>query len=139
MAVRIQVQPHNGESNFPVCFVEDATGIGQAGTLNNGLPPREGTLVEVSGFRRYRLKAVQLTGAGPTAVIARDIPFSQVVAAAWESVVLAAAMATGVRTVFNFGEGTAILTNFMGPYLVIALQNNGADPATYELELWGQG
>jgi hypothetical protein len=52
--------------------------------------------------------------------------------------VVAAAMATATRTVYNFGEGTANLTNFMGPFLDLLITNNGLDVATYEIELWAQ-
>src|SRR6266849_10154235 len=99
MGVRVQVQPHSGESNFPLCACWDATLVGQAASLANGVT-RPGTPLEVSGFRRYRLKVFQITGAGPTQVVVQDIPFDG--AAVWENLVLAAAQATGVRSVYNF-------------------------------------
>jgi hypothetical protein len=135
---RFQVRAEEDRATMPVCAMWDTVEIGQSASLGAGVT-RESTFALVSGFRRYRLKIVQLTGAGPTAVSAVDIPFSRIVANAWEVAVLAAAMATGVRSVFNFGEGTAILTNFMGPYLDIRLTNNGGNAATYEIELWAQG
>jgi hypothetical protein len=115
----------------------DATELGLAAALNPGVARRSVPL-ELSGFRRYRLKIVQLTGAGPTAVSLEDLPFSKIVAQAWEVAVVAAAMATATRTVYNFGEGTANLTNFMGPFLDLLITNNGPDVATYEIELWAQ-
>lgn len=134
---RIQVLPEEGRSNSPTCACWDATELALQAALNPAAV-RRSTIVELSGFRRYRLKIVQLTGAGPTAVAVTDLPFSKLTAQAWENVVVAAAMATGARTVFNFGEGTANMVNFMGPFLDIVLTNNGIDVATYEVELWAQ-
>ena len=115
----------------------DALGMGLSATVNAGVT-QVSSFLELSGFRRYRLKVVQLTGTGPTRVRAIDEPFSRNLAQSWEIVVLAAAQATGVRSVYNLGEGTANLVNFMGPYMVIDLQNNGPDSATYEVEFWAQ-
>jgi hypothetical protein len=115
----------------------DAVELGLSASLNPAAF-RRSTPLELSGFRRYRLKIVQLTGLGPTAVSIEDLPFSKITAQAWELVVLAAAMATATRSVFNFGEGTVNMVNFMGPFLDVLLQNNGADAATYEIELWAQ-
>ncbi len=113
----------------------DATQAGQVASLGAGVT-RDGAFMDLIGYRRYRLKIVQLTGAGPTAVRALDKSFAALAGVTWETAVLAAAQATGVRSVYNFGEGTAILQHFMGPFLQISLINNGADAATYELELW---
>jgi len=134
---RIQVLPEEGRSNSPTCACWDATELALQASLNPGAF-RRSTPLELSGFRRYRLKVVQLTGAGPSAVSIEDLPFSKLTAQAWEVVVVGAAIATGTRTVFNFGEGTANMVNFMGPFLDILITNNGADVATYELELWAQ-
>jgi len=134
---RIQVLPEEGRSNSPTTGMYDAVEMGLSATVNPGITATS-TLLELSGFRRYRLKVVQLTGAGPTRVRASDVPFSKSIAQLWETVILAAAQATGTRSVYNLGEGTANLVNFMGPFLMIDLQNNGADPATYEVEFWAQ-
>lgn len=134
---RIQVLPEIGLSNSPTCACWDATELALQANLNPGAV-RRSIVVELAGFRRYRLKIVQLTGAGPTAVAIEDLPFSKLTAQAWEVAIVAAAMVTGVRTVYNFGEGTANLVNFMGPYLDIVLTNNGLDVATYEVELWAE-
>ena len=138
MPVGIKVWPEQGESNVPILAVFDATELGLQGSLASG-GTSSGNPVEVSGSRRYRLKIVSLTGAGPFQVAAQDIPLSLVVANAFETVILAAAMAAGARSTFNFGEGTANLTNFCGAYLAIQLVNNGPDAATFEIELWAQG
>lgn len=134
---RIQVLPEQGLSNSPTCAMYDATELGLAANLNPGANRRSVPL-ELCGFRRYRLKIVQLTGAGPTSVTIEDLPFSKITAQAWEVNNLIAGMVTGTRSVFNFGEGTAIFTNFMGPFLDILVTNNGLDVATYEIELWAQ-
>ena len=137
MPDRIDAWPQDGKGTMPMCSLYDATQMGQSASLAAGAT-RSGNFLALTGYRRYRLKIVQLTGAGPTAVRALDKSFAALAAATWETAVLAAAQATGVRSVYNFGEGTAILTCFMGPFLQISLINNGADAATYEIELWAQ-
>ena len=129
--------PPDGKGRIPACALWDATQMGQVASLGAGAT-RAGNFLDIVGYRRYRLKIVQLTGAGPTAVNALDKTFASIAGATWVTAVLAAAMATGVRSVFNFGEGTAILANFMGPFLQISLTNNGGNAATYEVELWAQ-
>lgn len=137
MPNRIDLLPYDGRGRIPACSMFDAVQAGQSASLNPGVT-RDGNPMDFMGFRRYRLKIVQLTGAGPTAVNALDKSFAFLPAVTWETAVLAAAQATGVRSVYNFGEGTAILQNWMGPFLQISLTNNGVDAATYELELWAQ-
>ncbi len=137
MSRPILERPDNPEAGIPACALWDHTQLGITTAVGAGVT-RDSNILDLTGFRRYRLKIVQLTGAGPTAVSFLDLPFSRVVANAFETAVLAAAMATGVRTVFNFGEGTAILTNFMGVWGMLRLTNNGADAATYEIELFAQ-
>jgi len=137
MPDRIDLQPPDGKGRIPACAMWDATQMAQNATLNNGVT-RASSFMDIVGYRRYRLKIVQLTGPGPTAVSGLDKSFAAVAGVTWETVVFAAAQATGVRSVYNFGEGTAILTNFMGPFFQISLTNNGATPATYEIELWAQ-
>ena len=134
---RYQLRPEAGMASTPACAMYDEIEAGQSAALNNGVT-RDGNLLMLAGYRRYRLKIVQLTGAGPTAVNLLDVPFTRVVANAWENFAAIAAMPAGTRSVVNFGEGTANLTNFMGPYLVIRLLNNGGNAATYQLELWAQ-
>lgn len=137
MGDRLTYQGEPGESNQPLCAMWDAVSMGQSASLGIGVT-RTGALMECTGMRRYRLKYLQVTGTGPSRIRAMDLPFAPNSANAWEIVVLAAAQAAATRVVFNMGEGTANLVNFMGPYLAIELQNNGPDAATYELELWTQ-
>lgn len=138
MPVGIKCWPEAQESNVPVLTVFDATELGLGGSLASGATS-SGSPVEVSGSRRYRLKITSLTGTGPFQIAAQDIPLNLVVANAFETAILAGALAAGTRTAFNFGEGTAILTNFCGAYLAIQIVNNGPDAATFEIELWAQG
>jgi len=114
----------------------DAIELGQSGALGPGVT-RDSNVIELTGYRRYRLKVVQSGGDTSTDVSILDIPFSRVIANAWETVALGTPL-VGARTVFNFGEGTAILQNFMGPFFVLRLKNNGATNASYEIELWAQ-
>lgn len=137
MSDRVDCWAQDPRGGMPLATCYDATQMGQVATLNPGVT-RDGNFLDLVGYRRYRLKIVQLTGAGPTAVRALDKSFAALAGATWETAVLAAAQPTGVRSVYNFGDGTAILTCFMGPFLQISLINNGADAATYELELWAQ-
>jgi len=137
MGQKVVVRPEAGTSTMPPCQMWDAVQLGMSGAVNPAAT-QVSVPVDVAGYRRYRFKAVQLTGTGPTRVRVLDVPFGRSTALAFEIVILAAAMATGIRTVWNFGEGTAILQNFMGLWLVVDLQNNGPDGATYELELWAQ-
>jgi hypothetical protein len=144
MPDRFTYQGEPGQATSSLCAMLDATQLGQVATLNPGVT-RVGNLIETTGMRRYRVKCIQLTGVGPSRIRALDLPFSPNSANAWVLQVLAAAQATGTRNAYDFGEGGVLsvggaltLTNFMGPYLAIELQNNGADAATYELELWMQ-
>ncbi len=136
--VKILKLPEPLRANLPVIQEWDATEIGLSAAVNPGVTVQS-SILDLTGMRRYRLKIVQLTGAGPTAVNFLDLPLNRVIANAFENVVLAAAMVTGVRTVFNFGEGTAILTNFMGCFGCVQLTNNGGNAATYEVEFFAQG
>jgi len=138
MPDRFEFNVYDGKGALPLVAMLDATQQGQVASLAAGVT-RIGNVIECTGMRRYRLKCLQLTGVGPTRVRALDIAFGRVTVAPWELAVLAAAQATGVRSVYNFGEGTAIMPNMMGGFLAIELQNNGADAATYELEFWMQG
>lgn len=137
MADRVEMAAWEGKAIVPACSILDASRLGQAALLGAGAT-RVSSTIECTGMRRYRLKIVQLTGAGPTAVNALDLPFGPAAANTWERAVLAAAMVTATRSVFNFGEGTAVMTCFMGPFLGIELVNNGGNAATYEIELWMQ-
>jgi hypothetical protein len=142
VADRFTYQAERGDSQQPVCAMLDAVQLGQSASLGIGAT-RVGSLIECTGMRRYRVKCVQLTGAGPTRVRAMDLPFAPASANAWTIAILAAAQATGVRSTYDFGEGVTAaavlpLLNFMGPFLAIELQNNGGDAATYEIELWMQ-
>lgn len=136
MPDRVEYAAWDGKSNVPLCAMLDVTGL-SLGSVNAGAT-RASNEIECSGMRRFRLHIVQLTGAGPTAVNALALAFAPNVATPWERGVLVGAMVTGTRSAFNFGEGTAILTNFMGPYVAIELVNNGGNAATYEVELWMQ-
>lgn len=138
MPDRFEYAPHLGDAVLPLVCMLDAVQLGQNASLA-AAGVRVGNTIECSGMRRYRVKCLQLTGAGPTLVEALDLPFAPNAANAWQVAVLAAAQPTVTRSVYNFGEGTAVLTNFMGPYVAIRLTNNGADAATYEIELWMQG
>ncbi len=137
MPDRFTYQAEIGQATSALCAMLDAAQLGQLAALNPGVT-RVGNAIECTGMRRYRVKCIQLTGAGPTRVRFLDLPFAPNAANAWELAVLAAAQATGTRNAYNAGEGTALLTNMMGPYVAVELQNNGADAATYELELWMQ-
>jgi len=144
VADRFVFGPYDGKGRIPACYMLDATQLGQAGSLNPGVT-RAGNIIPAVGMRRYRVKCLQLTGAGPTRVRVLDLAFGGLTATPWVAQILAAAQATGVRNAYDFGEGGALsvggaltLTAFMGPYLCVELQNNGADAATYEVELWMQ-
>ena len=134
---RFTILPAAKASSQPACACWDAPEMGLSASLNAGVN-RNSSFLSTSGFRRYRLKIVQLTGTGPTTVTLRDMSWNRTVADIWQSVVAFAAMATGVRSVYDFGEGTANLTNHMGPYLILNIANIGPDAATYEIELWAQ-
>lgn len=144
MVDRVEMGAYDGKVAAARTAMVDALRLGQSASLAAaGL--RVGSSIEATGFRRYRLKCIQLTGAGPTRIRALDLPFDPVAANVWVAQVLAAAQATATRFAYDFGEGGALstgaaltLTNFMGPYLAIELQNNGVDAATYEIELWMQ-
>lgn len=137
MARKITILPQPKVSNLPVCALFDALELGQSAALNNGVT-RDGALIELVGYRRYRLKVVQLTGDTSSDFRILDVPFNRVIANVFENVLLGTVVA-GTRAVFNFGEGTAIFQNFMGTWLDVQIKNNGATPATYELELFAQG
>jgi len=137
MVDRVEYGAWNGASNVPLCAMLDGVGLGHNASLAAGVT-RQSSPIECTGMRRYRLKCLQLTGAGPSAVNAQDMPFGPAAAAIWQNAVLAAAQATATRSVYNFGEGTGVMECFMGPYLIISLTNNGIDAATSELELWMQ-
>jgi hypothetical protein len=138
MPDRVEYGAYNGKAVLPPVATIDTLRLAMTANLLAGAT-RVSNRIECTGMRRYRLKCIQLTGTGPSRVRAFDLGYNPDPAVAWETVVLAAAQATGVRSVYNFGEGTAILTCFMGPYVAIDLQNNGPDTATYDLELWMQG
>lgn len=137
MAFPILERPDAPEAFVPRCQMLNTVELGHTAALNPGAT-RDSNFIELTGYRRYRLKVVQLTGGTSTDVRILDLPFGRTVANAFENVLLGTPL-VGVRTVFNFGEGTAIFQNFMGTWLIVQLKNNdGAAAATYELELWAQ-
>ncbi len=144
MPNRFEYGGYDGKGYVKLCGMLDAVQLGQSASLAAGVT-RGGNLIECTGMRRYRVKCLQITGAGPTRVRALDLAFGPDTANPWVAFVLAAAQATGVRSAYDFGEGgvhstgaAPTLTCLMGPYLAIELQNNGANAATYEIELWMQ-
>lgn len=148
MSDKFTFAPYSGQGGLPTVYMLDATQLGQAGSLNPGVT-RAGNIIPCPGMRRYRVKCIQLTGAGPTRIRALDLAFGGLTATPWVAFVLVAAQVTAQRHVYDFGESCTTPTatgvivdtvaNFMGPYLCVELQNNGADAATYEVELWMQG
>jgi len=141
MSNRHEFNPYRGEGGMPLCCMWDATQLSLSANVNPAATITSGML-DVTGLRRFRLKV--FTAGGPTRVRIFDMPFGQTAANAWQTIVLAAAQGAAARATYDWGEGvTAALVlpmiNFMGPFLVIDLQNNGGGATTYEVELWAQG